>query len=88
MKNINLVLFLLMLTFSMVSCSDDFLDQGPQSTMPSEQVFSKVENIDPYMLGLYNQWRSIHKGRGGIYYGTDEAALGVFRPVIMLSVVD
>jgi starch-binding outer membrane protein, SusD/RagB family len=75
MKNINIVLFLLILTFSMVSCSD-FLDEGPQSTMTSEQVFSKVENIDPYMLGLYNQWRGIHKGRGGIYYGTDEAALG------------
>ena len=73
-KNKNTII--LFITLLLASSCSDFLDQDPQSSMTSTQVFSKTENIEPYILGLYTKWREVHKGRGGIYYGTDEAALG------------
>jgi len=74
-KNKIFIVIISILMLATVSCTD-FLVQDPQSSMTSSQVFDKVENIDPYILGLYKQWREVHKGRGGIYYGTDEASLG------------
>lgn len=57
------------------ACSD-FLDQGPQSSMTAGQMFSKPENTDSYIKGLYKQWRDAHRERAGIYVGVDEMALG------------
>lgn len=56
-------------------CSD-FLEQGPKSFMTAEQMFSKPENTNSYIKGLYKQWRDAHRERAGIYLGVDEMALG------------
>lgn len=61
--------------FVCTACSD-FLDQGPKSSMTDKQMFSKPENTDSYIKGLYKQWRDTHRERAGIYLGVDEMALG------------
>lgn len=71
-KTIIFISFIYALT---VSCSD-FLTQEPESSLSAGQVFSKAENIDPYVRGLYKQWRDAHRERAGIYVGTDEMQIG------------
>lgn len=65
---------------STVSCTD-FLDQQPQTALTQEQVFSKLENIDPLITGLYTNWRNARKDRGGFMFqlGGDESQQGAFQ---------
>ncbi|MBO9637285.1 MAG: RagB/SusD family nutrient uptake outer membrane protein [Siphonobacter aquaeclarae] len=72
-------IFLLPLVFLM-SCQD-FLNQEPQTALTQEQVFSKLENIDPLITGLYTSWRNARKDRGGFMFqlGGDESQQGAFQ---------
>ena len=62
------------------SCSD-FLDVEPTGSLTEEQVFEKIDNVKPLVLGLYTSYRDSHQGREGlmINLGTDESQQGNFQ---------
>ncbi|WP_291142137.1 RagB/SusD family nutrient uptake outer membrane protein [Flavobacterium sp. UBA7680] len=62
------------------SCSD-FLDQDPNTALTEEQTYSKMDNIEPLVLGMYSSWRNVQKDRGGLMFqlGTDETQQGAFQ---------
>lgn len=70
--------FTLVLCF--ISCNK-FLDREPQTALTQEQVYSKLENIEPLLSGLLTNWRNIHKDRGGFVFqlGTDETQQGAYQ---------
>lgn len=76
------ILTLLAVTLFFSSCTD-FLEQDPNTSLPEEEVFSKLANIEPVILGLYIQWRDIQKDRGGLMFqlGTDETQQGAFQVI-------
>lgn len=59
----------------MTSCMDKFLEEGPQTSLTPEQVYTKVQNIEPTVLGLYDKYRKTRNDRLGLMYmmGTDES---------------
>lgn len=62
------------------SCSD-FLDQQPLDTLTGEQVFGKMDNIEPTLRGAFVNWRNLQKDRQGLYteLGSDEAQQGTYQ---------
>jgi hypothetical protein len=58
-----------------------FLEQEPKTALTQEQVFSKLENIEPLISGLYTQWRNSRKDRGGFMFqlGDDESQQGALQ---------
>lgn len=58
-----------------------FIEQEPQTALTEEQVFSKLDNIEPLLLGLYTSWRNTKKDRGGFMFilGSDEAQQGAYQ---------
>ncbi len=62
------------------SCSD-FLQVEPTGSLTEEQVFEKIENVKPLVLGLYKSYRGCKEGRNGLmpYLGTDETQQGNFQ---------
>lgn len=62
------------------SCSD-FLDVQPTGSLTEEQVFAKIDNVEPLVLGLYKSYRDCKAGRNGLmpYLGTDETQQGNFQ---------
>lgn len=71
---------MLIISFLSTSCSD-FFDNDPKTALTKEEVYSKLENIEPLITGLYNQWRDIRKDRGGLMFqlGSDESQQGAFQ---------
>lgn len=74
---------LMLLAFVVVasgSCKK-FVVQEPQTALTEEQVFSKLDNIEPLVLGLYTSWRNVKKDRGGFMFtlGSDEAQQGAYQ---------
>lgn len=70
---------LLMMGFlGVVSCSSDFLEEKPTTSLTEEQVFGDQKNLKLLVSGLYTQWRDTRKDRAGLYYtmGTDEGKQG------------
>ncbi len=63
------------------SCKDDFLEQNPQTSLSSEQMFTSLENVQPFLNGLYFKWRSTRVNRKGFYLmlGTDESQQGEYQ---------
>lgn len=63
-----------------ISCKK-FLDQQPKTTLTEEEVFSKLENIEPLISGLYTKWRDSRKDRGGFMFqlGGDESQQGAYQ---------
>ncbi len=61
----------------MPSCSD-FLIEEPQTSLSIEQVLSDMDNIQPYLNGLYSNIRKCRMGREGlrVNHGTDELKIG------------
>lgn len=53
MKKFHIVIILL-LSFSFVSCLDDYLDKAPESGLVTEDVFSKYENFKLYFDAVYD----------------------------------
>ncbi|MEL7598958.1 MAG: RagB/SusD family nutrient uptake outer membrane protein [Proteiniphilum sp.] len=62
------------------SCAD-FLDVQPTGSLTEEQVFEKIENVEPLVLGLYNSFRGARQGRNGLMpnLGLDESQQGNFQ---------
>ena len=54
------------------SCSD-FLQVEPTGSLTEEQVFEKIDNVEPLVLGLYKSYRGCKEGRNGLmpYLGTE-----------------
>jgi hypothetical protein len=65
---------------STVSCSD-FLIQESKTALTEEQVFSKIENVETLVQGLYTSYRGCKQGRNGlmINLGLDESQQGNFQ---------
>jgi hypothetical protein len=63
------------------SCSDDFLDQDPKTALSVEQVFESLDNVQPFLNGLYFNWRSTRVNRKGFFLmlGTDESQQGEYQ---------
>ena len=63
-----------------VSCSD-FLDQDVETKYTAEQVFSKMDNVEPFVKGALTSWRNLQKDRSGMRFtlGTDEGQQGAFQ---------
>lgn len=63
-----------------VSCKK-FLEQDPKTALTQEQVFSRLENIEPLITGLYTSWRNARKDRGGFVFqlGGDESQAGAYQ---------
>lgn len=62
------------------SCSD-FLEQDPKTALTEEQTYSKLDNIEPLILGMFTSWRNIQKDRGGLMFqlGSDETQQGTVQ---------
>lgn len=80
-RNIIIIAMGAMLMFLAASCEDGFLKQDPQTTLSSDQVFSKPENVQAFVYGLYYKWRDTRVNRKGFYMilGTDEAQQGEYQ---------
>ena len=84
MKNIvNKSIVALALLFSVIaldSCSD-FLSQEPQTALSTEQVFANMDNIQPYLNGVYYCFRRTRYERTGLYVflGLDETRQGDYQ---------
>lgn len=65
---------------STASCSD-FLQVSPTGSLTEEQVFEKIDNVEPLVLGLYKSYRDCKNGRNGLmpYLGTDETQQGNYQ---------
>lgn len=78
----NLAWYALAVAFVMntSSCSD-FLDVKPTGQLTEEQVFEKIENVEPLVLGLYKSYRGCREGRNGLMpnLGNDETQQGNFQ---------
>ncbi|MFR0835111.1 MAG: RagB/SusD family nutrient uptake outer membrane protein, partial [Barnesiella sp.] len=52
-------------TLLLPSCEDGFLTQDPQTSLSTDQVFESLDNVQPYLDGLYFKWRSSRVNRKG-----------------------
>ncbi|MCU6769704.1 RagB/SusD family nutrient uptake outer membrane protein [Barnesiella propionica] len=68
-------------TLLLPSCEDGFLTQDPQTSLSTDQVFESLDNVQPYLDGLYFKWRSSRVNRKGfiMMLGTDEAQQGEYQ---------
>lgn len=66
---------------SLFSCNEDFLNQDPQTSLSSEQLFASLDNVQPFLNGLYFKWRSTRVNRKGFFLmlGTDESQQGEYQ---------
>lgn len=65
---------------SISSCSD-FLIEDPQTSMSTEQIFADIDNIQPYLNGIYFKYRDTRVNRKGFFLllGTDEVQQGEYQ---------
>lgn len=75
-KKINILALSLGLA-ALTACSD-FLIEEPQTSLSIEQVLSDMDNIQPYLNGLYSNLRKCRMSREGlrVNQGTDELKVG------------
>ncbi|MBE7177338.1 MAG: RagB/SusD family nutrient uptake outer membrane protein [Mucilaginibacter polytrichastri] len=80
MKRYTFLLVLIAMMTTVSSCRK-FIVEEPQTALTQEQVFAKLDNIEPLLLGLYTTWRDTRKDRGGFVFtlGTDEAQQGIYQ---------
>lgn len=81
MKFKNIFVVIISFVFLVTSSCSDFLDEGPQTALTQEEVFSDLNNIEPLILGAYTSWRNTKKDRGGFMFslGTDESQQGAYQ---------
>lgn len=62
------------------SCTD-FLEVEPTGSLTEEQVFEKIDNVEPLVLGLYDSFKGARIGRNGLManLGVDESQQGNFQ---------
>lgn len=63
-KNIKYYLIILFMFVGLVACQDDFLDRYPLDAMSDETFFTKANDLESYMNGMYGELtRSVTHGR-------------------------
>lgn len=69
-----------MLILGTSACSD-FLTVNPTGNLTEEQVFEKIDNVEPLVLGLYKSYRGCKEGRNGLMpnLGNDETQQGNYQ---------
>lgn len=74
-------LILILIMFIVTSCNKDFLEQDPQTSLSTDQLFSSLDNVQPFLNGLYFKWRSTRVNRKGFYLmlGMDESQQGEYQ---------
>lgn len=62
------------------SCSD-FLEVQPTGSIPEDEVFADLKNVEPLVAGLAKSYRSCKEGRNGLmpYLGNDETQQGNYQ---------
>ncbi|MDR1601395.1 MAG: RagB/SusD family nutrient uptake outer membrane protein [Tannerella sp.] len=81
MKSRNQIILSIAVLLLATACSD-FFDNKPLTALTKEEAFSKLENIEPLLSGLYTNWRdNTRKDRWGLVFqlGTDEAQQGAYQ---------
>jgi hypothetical protein len=65
----------------MISCESKFLDQDPKTSLSTEQLFESLDNVQPFLNGLYIKFRSTRVNRKGFFLmlGTDESQQGEYQ---------
>lgn len=74
------ILFLIALvTVALTSC--DFLSQEPQTSLSAEQLVADMDNLQPYLNGIYYSWRDTRINRKGFFLmlGLDETQQGEYQ---------
>lgn len=63
------------------SCQKDFLKQDPKTSLSTEQLFSSLDNVQPFLNGLYTKFRNTRVNRKGFFLmlGTDECQQGEYQ---------
>lgn len=81
MKKHLFIIMLISVVVSFVSCTDEFLTQDPQTSLSTAQVLSNLDNVQPFLNGLYFKWRDTRVNRKGILFmlGTDELQQGEYQ---------
>lgn len=82
MKKINIILIASgMILSALFSSCTDFLTQEPQTALSTEQIFADIENIQPFLDGIYYKWRDTRVNRKGFFLilGTDEVQQGDYQ---------
>lgn len=70
----------LAMALNISSCSD-FLDVQPTGSVPEDEVFSDLNNVEPLVAGLPKSYRGCKEGRNGLmpYLGNDETQQGNYQ---------
>ncbi|MBN1131846.1 MAG: RagB/SusD family nutrient uptake outer membrane protein [Bacteroidales bacterium] len=65
----------------LAACEPEFLKQDPQTSLSTEQLFESLDNVQPFLNGLYFKWRSTRVNRKGFFLmlGTDESQQGEYQ---------
>ena len=73
--------FVIIFFVLLISCNDDFLEQDPQTSLSSDQLFSSLNNVQPFLDGLYTKFRSTKVNRKGfiLMLGMDESQQGEYQ---------
>jgi hypothetical protein len=60
---------------------NDFLEENPQTSLSTEQVFANLDNIQPYLDGIYFKWKNTRVNRKAYFtlLGTDEIQQGEYQ---------
>lgn len=63
------------------SCQKDFLKQDPKTSLSTEQLFASLDNVQPFLNGLYTKFRNTRVNRKGFFLmlGTDECQQGEYQ---------
>ena len=80
MKRIYIISILVGLLYGLSSCND-FLFEDPKTSMSTAQIFADIDNIQPYLNGIYFKYRDTRVNRKGFFLllGTDEVQQGEYQ---------
>lgn len=71
----------LLIVALLTACQKDFLKQDPQTSLSTEQLFASLDNVQPFLNGLYFKFRATRVNRKGFFLmlGTDESQQGEYQ---------
>lgn len=66
---------LLLIMFALFSSCSDFLNEDPETSLSTSQVYTKIERVEPLVNGIYQKWREQRKDRVFLtpFMGNDES---------------
>lgn len=73
--------FLILAVSIMTLTGCNFLSQEPQTSLSPEQLVADIENLQPYLNGIYYSWRDTRVNRKGLFLmlGLDETQQGEYQ---------